>query len=398
LPFLGQKTAGPAAFPGQKRARYRLRNLAPFDYYLGAMTILRFESVEKSLPFGFWLRKKEILRGVSLSVQQGEIYGFLGPNGAGKTTSIKCLLGLLYPDAGWVELFGERGDPGPTLAARRRLGYLPEQPYFYPHLKGRELLEYFGRLFGQRGAPLRKKAGELLEEVGLAGEGEKLLGQYSKGMLQRLGVAQALINDPDLVVFDEPMTGLDPIGRRHVKELIMAVKERGATVFFSSHILSDAEALCDRVGLLVGGQLRLEATLDDLLGERVDYWQAACEGLAPAALPGYTPRATQGNICFYHLDDDEAVDRWVDAVRKAGGSIYRVTPQRATLEDYFVATVGEQRQPSGGAPADREAIDAAAHAAAEGRDEGGPREAAGHAEAEGRDGGPGEAAGQGGES
>jgi len=300
------------------------------------MSILRFQDVEKALPFGFWLRKKPILKGVSLSVEQGEVYGFLGPNGAGKTTSIKCLLGLLYPDAGTVELFDQEG---PTLAARRRIGYLPERPYFYPHLRGRELLEYFGRLFGMRGPSLRAKCNGLLDLVGLPDDGEKLIGQYSKGMLQRLGVAQALINDPDLVILDEPMSGLDPIGRRGVKDLIMSVRARGATVFFSSHILSDAEALCDRVCLLVDGRLRLEATLDDLLDDKVEYWQAASEGLTAEALPAYTPVSVQGDLNFYKLPDEPAVDAWVDAVRQAGGRVYRVTPQRATLEDYFVETV-----------------------------------------------------------
>ncbi len=300
------------------------------------MAILKFHELEKSLPFGFWLQKKQVLRGVSLAVEEGEIYGFLGPNGAGKTTSIKCLLGLLFPDAGSVELFG---DPGPTLAARRRLGYLPEQPYFYPHLKGRELLEYFGRLFGLQGSELRTKCGDLLELVGLGDDGEKLTRQYSKGMLQRLGVAQSLINDPDLVVLDEPMTGLDPIGRREVKDLIMSVKARGATVFFSSHILADAEALCDRVGLLVNGRLRLEDTLDNLLEEKIEYWEAAAEGVAQDALAGYESVTSQGERHYFRLRDSEEVDRWTDAVRQVGGSVYRVAPHRVTLEDYFVATV-----------------------------------------------------------
>jgi ABC-2 type transport system ATP-binding protein len=314
------------------------------------MSILRFQGVEKSLPFGFWLRKKQVLKGVSLSVQQGEIYAFLGPNGAGKTTSIKCLLGLLFPDAGSVELFDQQG---PTLAARRRIGYLPERPYFYPHLKGRELLEYFGRLFGMRGSDLRAKCDELLALVGLEDDGEKLAGQYSKGMLQRLGVAQALINDPDLVILDEPMSGLDPIGRREVKDLIMSVKERGATVFFSSHILSDAEALCDRVSLLVDGKLHMEATLDDLLDEKVHYWQVASEGIEPGALPGYTPVSVQGDLNFYKLQDESAVDVWVGAVRQAGGRVYRLTPHRATLEDYFLKTVQQARTETGdGEPAE----------------------------------------------
>jgi ABC-2 type transport system ATP-binding protein len=251
---------------------------------------------------------------------------------------------LLQPDSGSVSLFGQEG---PTLAARRRLGYLPEQPYFYQHLNGLELLLYFGRLFGMRGAELREKAEELLGLVGLEGDGDKRLGQYSKGMLQRLGVAQALINDPDLVVLDEPMSGLDPIGRREVKDLILSVKQRGATVFFSSHILSDAEELCDRVCLLVDGKLRLEAPVDELLDERVEYWQAVSEDVEPGSLAGFEPVTTQGDLSFYRLHDEDQVDRWVDAVRAAGGSVYKITPHRATLEDYFVATVKDVRRGSG---------------------------------------------------
>ncbi|MFQ5743484.1 MAG: ABC transporter ATP-binding protein [Acidobacteriota bacterium] len=300
------------------------------------MTILRLNKISKSLPFGFWLRPRQVLREVSLSVQEGEVYGFIGPNGAGKTTSIKCILGLLLPDSGSVELLGE---PGATLSARQRLGYLPEQPYFYPHLSGHELLEYFGRLFGLRGAKLRRRCDSLLERVGLAADADKLTGQYSKGMLQRLGIAQALINEPDLVLLDEPMTGLDPIGRRQMKEIIYGVRDRGATVFLSSHILSDAEALCDRVGLLVAGRVLKEGTLAGLLEEQVEYWEAACEGIDSPAIAGFRPHTTQGDHHYYRLDDQAQVESWVDGVRAAGGRIYRLMPHRVTLEDYFVAAV-----------------------------------------------------------
>jgi ABC-2 type transport system ATP-binding protein len=306
------------------------------------MSILRLEKVAKSLPFGFWLRQKQILHEVSFSVQEGEVYGFLGPNGAGKTTTMKCLLGLLHPDSGEVEIFGERG---PTLAARQRLGYLPEQPYFYPHLSGRELLAYFGRLFGIKGRELRVRCDELLERVGLAKDADKLTRQYSKGMLQRLGLAQALVNDPDLVLFDEPMTGLDPIGRREVKDLILDVRGRGATVFFSSHILSDAEALCDRVGVLMGGRVMRESSLAGLLEEQVQYWEAASEGVAPDSVTGFDPHSSQGDHHYYRLASEVEVDRWVDAVRTAGGRVYRIAPQRTTLEDYFVAVVKGDENP-----------------------------------------------------
>lgn len=300
------------------------------------MSILRFEKVSKALPFGFWLRKKQVLREVTLSVEKGEVYGFLGPNGAGKTTSMKCLLGLLFPDSGRVEMFGEEG---PTLRARQRLGYLPEQPYFYPHLTGRELLHYFGRVFNIGGSEVRRRTDDLLEKVGLADDGDKLTRQYSKGMLQRLGVAQALINEPDLVVLDEPMTGLDPIGRREMKDIILGVAERGATVFLSSHILADAEALCDRVALLVDGRVLKEDTVAHLVEEHVEYFEAACDLPAGATLASFEARSFQDGRHFYRLGSVEQVDRWVDEVRSTGGRVYRLNPHRVTLEEYFVEAV-----------------------------------------------------------
>ena len=312
------------------------------------MPILSFNHVAKTLPYGFWLRRKSVLHDVSLSVEAGEVYGFLGPNGAGKTTSMKCLLGLLRPDAGSIEIFGRPGsDPG----ARHKLGYLPEQPYFYPHLTGAELMEYFGRLFGIAAPERRRRCGELLEMVGMSSKADLPIRQYSKGMMQRIGLAQALINDPELVILDEPMSGLDPIGRREVKEIILGLKKKGATVFFSSHILSDAEALCDRVGLLFSGRIIREGTVDELLEQRVRYWEAACEDLSRADLPGFEPSAQQGDRLYFRFEDDRQLDRWVDVVRAAGGRVVLVTPQRATLEEYFLATVKQDKADRGAAAA-----------------------------------------------
>lgn len=300
------------------------------------MPILRFDGVAKSLPHGFWLRRKPVLHDVSLRVEAGEIYGFLGPNGAGKTTSMKCLLGLLTPDRGTIEIFGRSGT---EPAARQKLGYLPEHPYFYPHLTGRELVDYFGRLFGMSRATRLHRTAELLERVGMADNADTPIKQYSKGMLQRVGLAQALINDPELVVLDEPMSGLDPIGRREIKDIILGLKEKGTTVFFSSHILADAEALCDRVGVLLEGRILRESSVQSLLEERVRYWDAACEGVVGSALTGFVCRTQQGGRLYFRFNEAAQLDRWVDTVRDAGGRVIQIAPHRATLEDYFVATV-----------------------------------------------------------
>lgn len=306
------------------------------------MPIVRFEHVAKSLPHGFWLRRKPVLRDVTLSVRRGEVYGFLGPNGAGKTTSMKCLLGLLRPDQGEIEIFGR---PGSEPAARDKLGYLPEHPYFYPHLTGRELIDYFGRLFGIPAAERRRRTDELLERVGMAQRADQPLRQFSKGMMQRIGLAQALINEPELVILDEPMSGLDPIGRREIKDIILSLRDAGTTVFFSSHILADAEALCDRVGLLFNGRILRESSVAELLEEHVEYWETACENVLPAQLPGYEPRAEQGGRLYFRFDEDDRLDRWVDVVRRAGGRVVLVSPHRRTLEEYFVdlARAGGER-------------------------------------------------------
>ena len=305
------------------------------------MPIVQFDHVAKSLPYGFWLRRKPVLRDVTLSVRRGEVYGFLGPNGAGKTTSMKCLLGLLTPDQGSIKIFGR---PGSEPCARQKLGYLPEQPYFYPHLTGRELIEYFGRLFGLPAAIRRQRTDDLLERVGMGSKADVPIRQYSKGMLQRIGLAQALINDPELVILDEPMSGLDPIGRREIKDIILELKAKGSTVFFSSHILADAEALCDRVGLLFNGHILRESAVDELLEERVRYWEAACENLQPAALPGFSPRTEQGGRLYFRFDDADHLDRWADLVRRAGGRVVLVSPHRLTLEEYFVDAVSTDAQ------------------------------------------------------
>ena len=224
--------------------------------------IVEVKDLHKTFRIGFFRKKVEAVRGVSFEVRRGEIFGLLGPNGAGKTTSIKSLLSLVFPTRGEVKLFGKSsGDPD----AMRRLGYLPENPYVYQYLKPLEFLDLCGRLVGM-GATERAQRGQaMLERVGLADAADRPIGKFSKGMTQRIGLAQALLHDPELLILDEPMSGLDPIGRKEVRELIQEQREKGKTLLFTSHILSDVEVLCDRVAIMNHGVITASGKLDELL-------------------------------------------------------------------------------------------------------------------------------------
>jgi ABC-2 type transport system ATP-binding protein len=218
------------------------------------MDAIRTEALTKHYSIGFWRPRPYLaLEGLTLAVGQGEVFGFLGPNGAGKTTTLKLLMQLIYPTSGTARILGA---PVGSAEVKRRIGYLPENPYFYDHLTAEELLEYFASLFGYGAAERRQRASRLLDEVGIGAERRLQLRKFSKGMLQRVGIAQALINDPEVVFFDEPMSGLDPLGRREIRQLILRLRDRGCTVFFSSHVLSDAEALCSRVAIVAKGPAR----------------------------------------------------------------------------------------------------------------------------------------------
>ena len=230
---------------------------------------IRLEELTKDYPVGFWRpRPVRALDGVSLDVKPGEVLGYLGPNGAGKTTTLKLLMQLIYPTSGRAEILGR---PVGDVETRRRLGFLPELPYFYDNLTAEELLIYFGRLFGLSTSDARRRATTLLDRVGLGEARRRQLRKYSKGMLQRVGIAQALVNDPEVVFLDEPMSGLDPVGRRDTRELIAALRDEGRTVLFSSHILSDAEALCSRVAIMARGRLVATGRLTDLKFETLGW-------------------------------------------------------------------------------------------------------------------------------
>ncbi len=233
---------------------------------------ISLNDIKRAFNNHFWQHKREVLKGITLDVHEGEVFGFLGPNGAGKTTTIKIITGLIRPDAGQVSIFGMSPD---ALAAKRRIGFLPESPYFYEHLSGYEFLRIHSLLCNK--GQHEQRATELLERVGLRDAGDVQLRSYSRGMLQRVGIAQALIGSPDLLILDEPLTGLDPIGRKEIKDLILEEKSKGTTIFFSSHILPDAEAVCDRVGILIEGQIKEVGKLSDVLKKDMETDQMTLE-------------------------------------------------------------------------------------------------------------------------
>jgi ABC-2 type transport system ATP-binding protein len=317
------------------------------------MLALETEQLTKDYAVGFWRRRPyRALDALSLQVESNEVYGFLGPNGAGKTTTLKLLMELIYPTSGRISILGH---PTGHPEVRRRVGYLPEAPYFYDYLSAEELLTYFAGLFGLRGAERSARVSRLLDQVGIGGERRLPLRKFSKGMLQRVGLAQALLNEPDVVFLDEPMSGLDPLGRRDVRALILALRDRGCTVFFSSHILSDAEALCSRVGIIVGGQLVSSGRLSDILAFEVAGWELVMAGLGPAALPGPGDDVRRLTLIsddryMIELPPVEDPERLIGRLRARGGRFISLNPVRTTLEDYFVQQVTARK---GAPPAGR---------------------------------------------
>lgn len=299
---------------------------------------LTTEGLSKSYPYGhIFRRRRAALHGLDLRVERGEIFGCLGPNGSGKTTTLKLLMGLIHADAGSASILGR---PLQDPAWRHQVGYLPEHPYFYDYLTAREYIEYVGRLFGLDRATRRERQERLLRQVGLARSADVPLRRYSKGMLQRLGLAQALVNDPELILLDEPMSGLDPVGRRLVRDLILDLRRRGKTVFFSTHILSDAETLCDRVAVLREGRLLKAGLLSEILDLDVSHVEVLVSGVPEEALPaGLGPVERLGERLRVRLTEDRLPAAF-EAARAAGGRVLGVQPVRQSLEEFFFRELG----------------------------------------------------------
>jgi len=310
--------------------------------------------LSKTYRLGFRARKVEALAALDLGVEPGSIYGFIGPNGAGKSTTIKILVGLVRPSAGTAALFGRSiEDPRARLA----IGYLPENPSFHDFMRPLEVMRYLGRLSGLGGGDLDRRAEALLERVGLAHARDLTVRKFSKGMVQRLGLAQALIHDPPLLVLDEPMSGLDPIGRKEVRDLILELRRRGKTVFFSTHILPDVEALADRVGVILGGRLRDVGRISDLLSPRIRSVEVVADvpgGAAEAVSRGRIVSRDEERLGLSFPDLDSA-NAAVSGVLAAGGEVVSFVPHRETLEDFFVRRLeeGKAAGQSGRAPETR---------------------------------------------
>lgn len=285
------------------------------------------------------------LDGLSFSVRRGEIFGFLGPNGAGKTTTLKILMGLMRATSGRAEVLGK---PAGDVATRGMVGFLPEAPYFYDYLTAEEFLCFYGQLAGLDGVKLRERIVELLELVGMTQARHRQLRKFSKGMLQRVGLAQALIHDPELVVLDEPMSGLDPIGRKQVRDLILNLRDRGKTVCFSTHVIPDVELICDRVVVVVKGRLLASGPVDELMNRRhTQTVEIVFEGVDPHSVNALTASATrvleQGRRALTVLPGPDQVDDVIRAIHAKGGRLVSVTPQKGSLEELFFAQTGAPR-------------------------------------------------------
>jgi ABC-2 type transport system ATP-binding protein len=309
---------------------------------------IQTDQLTKDFALGFWRKRPyRALDRLTLVVEPGEVFGFLGPNGAGKTTTLKLLMQLIYPTSGSATILGR---PVGDLSVRRRIGFLPENPYFYDYLTAEELLTYFAGLFGITGAARTARVSSLLDEVGLGAERRLQLRKFSKGMVQRVGIAQALVNRPEVVFLDEPMSGLDPLGRRDIRALVLRLRDQGTTVFFSSHILSDAEALCSRVAILAGGRLAASGRLSELMAYEVRGWELVVTGLTGAARAALAPRDARITSLdevrsVIELPKDAPAAAIVGDLAAAGATVVSLNPLHATLEDLFV------RQVSGAASA-----------------------------------------------
>jgi ABC-2 type transport system ATP-binding protein len=303
---------------------------------------IEIDNLTKEYPYGFLnLKKKTSLEGLTMQVESGEVFGFLGPNGAGKSTTIKLLMNLIFPTSGHARLLGK---PTSDVQMHRDLGYLPEQPYFYDYLTAAEVLDYFAKFFDLAPADRKARVQNMLKKVGLETAGKIQLRKYSKGMLQRVGLAQAILHDPQLVILDEPMSGLDPVGRREVRDIILELKNAGKTILFSTHILPDAEMLCDRVGVIVGGKLQGIGAPGEIVGIKAHEMEIlfALSSLDKSNSALIAKATRTGDR--YHLQvPEQDLYAALDQLRNAGAKILSVTQVKPSLEEYFMHLVAADR-------------------------------------------------------
>jgi ABC-2 type transport system ATP-binding protein len=299
--------------------------------------VLKIDDVRKSFSVGLVPKRREVLKGISFEVAEGEIFGYLGPNGAGKTTTLKCALGLIFPDSGSIRIFGL---PHLSLKAKARVGFLPENPYFYDYLTGEEFLDFYGQLFSLPRPVRRERAARLLKLVGMDRAAGVQLRKYSRGMLQRIGLAQALINEPALVLLDEPLGGLDPLGRKELRDIIVRIKDEGKTVLLSSHILQDIEMICSRVAILLAGRVVSQGALRDLISEKVLFTEVEVAGLPASELEAFGDCLTSApGRTLVKIHDPERVDGALAHILSRRGRVLSLIPRTQTLEDLFVGMV-----------------------------------------------------------
>jgi ABC-2 type transport system ATP-binding protein len=303
---------------------------------------IEIESLTKDYPTGFLhLKTKRSLENLTMEVGEGEAFGFLGPNGAGKSTTIKLLMGIIFPTSGNARILGK---PISDVSMHQEIGYLPEQPYFYDYLTAAELLDYFARFFGFGAAERKERVAKMLKKVGLETAGKIQLRKYSKGMLQRVGLAQAILHDPKVVILDEPMSGLDPIGRHEVRDIILELKREGKTVLFSTHILTDAEMLCDKVGVIVGGKLQGVGKPDEIVGMKSSGMEILFEAdAADARSAAVREKAAISGSRFALRVSEDSLYAALEELRAAGAKIASVTQIKPTLEEYFLHLVEKDR-------------------------------------------------------
>lgn len=303
------------------------------------MKALEVKNLTKFFKSNFLMKKVEILKKININAEEGQIYGFLGPNGAGKTTTIKCLLGLLFPDSGEIFILNQ---PYPSIEMRKELGFLPEQPYFYDYLTASELLQFSASLFSISKKKSIEISKRLLQQVGLEGKEDIKLKKYSKGMIQRVGLAQALVNDPKILFLDEPFSGLDPIGRKELRDIIISLKNAGKTIFFSSHIIQDMEILVDKVGIILEGEIIKEGKLSDLISHSIQYIEIIFTDVDEKRISANNLKyiVQDGNFII-RINEAKIMNDIIEFVIMNKGKIVSVTPVKMTLEDIFLKEIKE---------------------------------------------------------